>query len=50
MVEAITTPTMTPIVTGKLSVPSSTRKAMVSGEPITAAATAAMPTSISVGW
>ena len=47
MVEAITTPTMTPTVTGKLSVPSSTRNTMVSGEPMTAAATEAMPTSIS---
>ena len=47
MVEANTTPTITPTVTGKLPVPSSTRNTMVSGAPITAAATDPMPTIIS---
>jgi hypothetical protein len=48
MVEAKTTPTITPTVNGKLPVPSSTRNIMVSGAPITAAATEPMPTIISV--
>jgi len=45
-VEAITTATSTPMVIGKLPVPSSTSSTIVTGAPMIAAAVAPMPTSM----